>query len=414
MQILAFKFDIVVVGAGPAGLYAAIYLKQVRPELSVLVLESKKKIKPKLCGDYLCPPSINLLLERDLRQILRESKPIKGMQLFAADGTTVNCPFSKTNKIQGISIRRQRFDTLLCEKALELGVEVSFGEAATEIAQSGSSWHVCTQKRYIDCKLLIGADGRSSYVAKKLQWRVEKFGERIALRTYAERRVLPAEMPILGNGEFGEMHILPDSSYIGVNPISTNLVSLCLVTDRKKLNGHKLSQVFEKAFWSSGALPKKYRLNFKEHTIDSAYPIKNDTKKIAEKNVALIGDAAGFIDPITGEGNYAALKSASLLVKELTAIDLRSNLELSIALTKYTLQYQREFAAKAVLNYFFQFLIRRASLANTFAKCLRTFPRFALKFMQIAANCNRTVDNAEFEAVLQNCLHGDYAQDKAA
>ncbi len=370
-------YDVIVSGAGPAGAFLALQLSKIG--MKVLVLDKNLTSKRKICGEYLCPKGVELLEEQGLDEwILGSFAPLYGMTVFTSTGRKVPTYFPKGHK--GRSIKRDVFDGKLVELAKASGAIFSFGETLRSLSRRVDLWQIKTDKGEYLTRSLVGADGRASFVSKALGNDKIVESKRVALHVYAKS--------MKATDRQGEMHLFEDGSYIGLNPIDEAEVNISLVTDASSVQGlggplkalnHYLSQSLE--------LKSRFSLFTETDRISSAFPITHSTKSIVPgQKVALVGDAAGFIDPLTGEGLYNALFSASLLAKEFTK-NRKERLCLNQSLfNNYQVQYQYHLRHKQILNRLFQLLIRKPKLVDWVALYLQTRQTRADAFIAIIGN----------------------------
>jgi menaquinone-9 beta-reductase len=359
------NFDAIIIGAGPAGLMLAIKLRKLN--LEVLVLDRLPHIKRKVCGEYLCPKGVELLEREDLLPLLNDFPTITGMNLFSPKGKRIESHFIK----EGRALNRAIFDQRLCEKALSLGVKVKFDQQIIKIDfDKDRSHHVIESQHgeHYTSKLLVGADGRSSFVAKHFGLNIESHdheGKKIALHLHARTKH--------SNSRQGEMHLFTEGDYIGLDPSDEHMMNITLVCDQQKLKGKKPKELLLYYLEKSESLKGKFVVDDQDK-VEMVYPLSHKTSTVAKKNVALVGDAASFIDPLTGEGIYQALLSATLLATNYPSLEL------------YRKAYRATFRQKKNLNTFFQFFIRRENLLEIFASLLQRSQRLADIFINIIGN----------------------------
>ncbi|MEK6554899.1 MAG: FAD-dependent monooxygenase, partial [Bdellovibrionota bacterium] len=241
-------------------------------------------------------------------------------------------------------------------------------------------WVVETNTTKYTTRVLVGADGRKSIVSKALDNDVAVSERRVALHAYVN-------MPGL-NIRQGEMHIFENGAYIGINPTGEREMNFSLVLDAGELQAlgsplnalnHYISQ--------SAHLKARFKPFEDAKVITAAYPIQHRTKSIIPAhNVALIGDAAGFVDPLTGEGMYNALLSSQLLAEQIEKSFSQSlHIEKKV-FVEYERQYSKVLRNKIRLNRFFQILIRHPKLIEVIARFLLTRQRRADAFIGIIGN----------------------------
>lgn len=376
---MSLVYDAIIVGAGPAGAFCAWQL--AKNNMKVLLIDSATKTKRKVCGEYLCPRGVELLKQHGLH-LFAETQflPLFGMKIVTAQGTEVNTVFPATSgKNYGLSLQRDIFDQHLLNKAINAGAEFHSSETFVEYKNFQSLLLVQTNAGQYKSRIIIGADGRKSKVSQQIGAQLPATNKRVALHAYLK----PKETP----ERFGEMHILKDAAYFGVDPIHDSEVNISLVCDGEKIRELGGSH----ATWNhyihqSPQLLKQFGTLSNQMTLHTTSPIQNSVSKMRAHNVALVGDAAGFVDPLTGEGIYNALYSADLLSRELVKEFNSSINNFTPALVRYEAQYKKAIAEKSKLNRIFQWVIRHPQVVEFIAWFLNTNPHRANSFVGVIGN----------------------------
>lgn len=366
-----------IVGAGPAGAILAYFLALQGHK--VYLFERKATIKRKVCGEYLCPKGVELLEELNLfHQLCAGFNPLIGMELVSPKDEVVTAYFPKPRGLErGLSINRQIFDQRAVDLALERGVIFKNGSVVTHVFQrSNGCWVVDTDKEQFEFDFLVAADGRQSKIGHLLGHVRHNETQRAALHCFLPRKTNRAK-------RLGEMHIINSSTYCGLNPISDDEVNFSIVFDTIQLHSHKPSEIINQAIRKSRRLSTMFECLPADQSVEirSVGCLRNDNDFIAGNALAYVGDAAGFLDPLTGEGVYNALWSSHLLAK---AIAGQSSLE--SALVHYKRQKKKLGLQKKWLNLFFQFLIKRPLLIGWVVKYLKKSQERADQFIGIIGN----------------------------
>lgn len=362
-------YDAIIIGGGPSGAFTAYRLAHAG--WKTLVLERHREMPRKVCGEYLCPKGADLLYEEFGAEIDALALPVFGMTIFSPQGQRVVTHFPKNGR--GFSINRQRLDRFLMEKARESGVEIRMGSPLNDIQPNGDEWLVSSGTKTFRARNVIGADGRSSRVSKLFFNDNESHAKRLAAHTLVNATSV--------NGRFGEMHLFSDGSYIGVNPVGPLETNLSLVSDAEKIQDlGGLSKALRHYVEKSESLSQRFAKTLESAEVSAAFPIQHLTRSVTPApRIFLVGDAAGFVDPLTGEGIYNALVSALLLTDSL----IKSPADAEIIFSK---SYVKLLSGKKRLNLGFQWILRRPSLIESIARFLLQNQRRADTFIGIVGN----------------------------
>ncbi len=284
-------FDILIVGAGPAGAACAAFC--ARRGLKTLVVEKAVFPRDKVCGDCLnpsCWPVLDRLGVSDRVLALPHSK-LAEVEFISIGGRSVKFPLKASARGE-IAVKRSLFDRALLQHAIESGAEVRQGEAVTAVEKG---WKVRVGDEVIESRILVAANGRNSSVARMLGLLPASRKDRVALQTH-----IPAPC---GFGERVVLRFLP-AGYCGFGTVGDGLLTLCLVGKPSGIP----------------ALKKWAEANFgvsQTHEWQTIAPLARDPVPAAAENLFLVGDTARVVEPFTGEGIYYALASAELAAKHI-------------------------------------------------------------------------------------------------
>ena len=341
-----------IVGASFAGLAAALEISRLGH--AVTVVERQAQIERQVCGEYLTPEGVEQMRLLGLEDLIARAPKIWGMQLVAPNASRVSCHFMRGR--YGHAINRKEVLAGMLERALASGVQVLMGETLLGIDQVGERMVCRTDRSTLVSDYVIGADGRQSRTAHFLGGaaNVRREMKRVAVHAYLRpRRSLEGQ---------GQMHIFADGAYVGLNPTAVDEVNVSIVLSVEGLRS-----------WASAKdCLNHYLLNspglvdvlppVTDEEVRVSYPLGRRGGEVCFPRACLIGDAAGFIDPLTGEGITSALKTAVLLGEALA-----SEPDAQLAFARYANARAERFREKDAINTCFQWLIQKPRLCDAVA-----------------------------------------------
>ena len=355
------RWDAIVVGAGPAG--SATALQLARAGARVLLLDRARFPRDKPCSESLSPAATPLLerLDASLLPAVERSAPgrLYGMQVVAPDGATAVGRFAAAHpyappRPYGYALPRTVLDTLLVRAAERAGAVIEEGTQAEELLyDQGAVGGVVTRsaaggRSALRARVVVGADGLRSVVARRLGLRRASRPERIAFSAHYR--------DVGGVGDAGEMHI-GNPGYVGLGPIGDGVTTVALVLPTAAAR-ERAAALRQGGLVTELERFPRLRGRFTAARLVRELLITGPFAQWSRRAVApgggalLVGDAADFFDPFTGQGLYAALRGAELAAATLiVALTAAGEGPLpAAALSPYGAARRRAFAGKWVLE----------------------------------------------------------------
>jgi len=382
--------EVVVVGGGPAGSSTAWFLAQAG--FDVLVVDRARFPRDKTCSEYMSPQAARILDAMGALGLVESAgaDKLNGMSVTSPAGVTLRGDFAADHgyrgyRDHGLALRRTILDEILLRRAEAGGARVREGVKVTDVLKSPDG-RVCGVQirdaddapRELRARVVIGADGLRSVVGRRLGLIRNGWPRRIALVSHYRG--------IEGMKDVGEIH-LDRRGYSGMANVGNGLTNVAVVVPASisaEIAGDRTG-FFEEWFASRPHLAPRFANAERVSPVRATGPFASAAKVAWTPGAALVGDAADFYDPITGEGVYAALRGGELLADHVTRA-LRDADGGNGALRDYDAARRREFSGKWKVERIIGMSICSTATMNRIARVLAANKGMADLFVGVAGD----------------------------
>ncbi len=366
--------EVLVVGGGPAGTSTAVAL--AREGVDVMLVDRARFPRPKPCAEYLSPEASRILDAMGALTAVESTgaAQLAGVLVRAPSGDTIRGEFIAGHSYtpyrkRGLSVRREVLDKVLIDSARAAGVDVRESARVTGLtAGAGHGYEVSvfgsTGQTSVRTRLVIGADGLHSIVARRLGLtRAARWPRRLALVTHYEG--------VAGLTDLAEMHVERDG-FVGIADVGHGLTTVALVvpaTRARELSGRK--EEFLTAWLNAKPhLATRFARAKRVSPIQATGPFASQARRASARDALLVGDAADFFDPFTGEGIFSALHGGELAgAAALRALRGRES-DRAGALAAYDRERRRAFGGKWIVERVIAAVVASPWLINRAARTL--------------------------------------------
>ncbi|WP_163407213.1 NAD(P)/FAD-dependent oxidoreductase [Flavobacterium ajazii] len=330
--------DVLIIGGGLAGLASALHLS--KKGLSVIVIEKAAYPRHKVCGEYISNEILPYLQWLGVNVSELQPTHISNFEFSAQNGRIAHTKLP----LGGFGVSRFALDNFLYEKAVQNDCTV-ITDSVIGVSFENNAFTVTTSQQIFISKIVLGAYGKRSnidqllardFIAKKSPW--------LAVKGHY-------------NGEFDNSLVALHNfqgGYCGVSVVEKNIINICYLADYETFKKYKNIDDYQKE-----VLYKNQNLKavFENSTPIFEKPltisqISFDKKNPVENHVLMIGDTAGLIHPMCGNGMAMAIHSAKI-ASELV-LDFYSGKIESHALLekKYRTEWNKHFKNRLIMGRF--------------------------------------------------------------
>ena len=357
-------YDALIIGGGLAGCSAAIQLAQ--QGFSTLLLEKQTYPAHKLCGEFLSTEVIAAFERLGVMPAVRAAgaHSIRHSRVTAPGGSLFEAPLPGT----ALGLSRYALDRLLFEHAAATGADVQDGTPVQAVEGNlAEGFSVRTSAETFSARVVLGAYGKRGVLDRKLERPFfEKQTPFVAFKAHYEGLALPSTI---------ELHAFP-GGYCGLSHIEGEQVNACWITheDALKASGGRPEGMIEGAMAENAVLAARFRaMRRVSPSFLAISQISFAPKEPFDGDVCMVGDTAGLITPLCGDGMAMALYAAELAAP-LTARYLRRNLTADAFRQHYARLWKQTFRPRLCLGRVLHHAYIRPPVANLAVQACRTAP----------------------------------------
>lgn len=359
------SFTAAVIGGGLAGLSLSILISKAG--YKTILFEKEKYPFHKVCGEYISLESWNFIEKLGLKLSSLSLPIIKKLIVSSPNGNTVITNLD----LGGFGISRFFLDNELKKIALENGVTIYEETKVTDVLFADEMFTVKYNGGEVLSKIVAGSFGKRSNLDAKwkrnfINQKPNKLNNYIGVK-YHVKINLPADTIALHNFENG---------YCGVSKIENGESCLCYLTTAENLkkNHNSIKEMEKKVLFKNPLLKKIFTESefvFKEPVTISQ--ISFDKKNQIENHVLMLGDSAGMITPLCGNGMSMAFHSTKIAYENISSF-LKGEIGRQQMEINYKNEWQKRFEKRLRNGRIIQRFFGKEKLTNFFIRIIKPFP----------------------------------------
>ena len=344
----------------------------------MLVLERARFPRPKACAECLSAEGTRLLARMGVLGAIERAgvARLRGMIVRSPSGHRIVGDFEGAHGYapfdrRSVAVRREVLDPILLDAARDAGARVEHLARVADVERDARGRVIGVRidgvhaDRTLRAPIVVGADGLRSVVARRLGLAARgRWPKRIAIVAHYEG--------VVGMTDYGEMHVERDG-FVGLADVGHGLTTVAMVVPAKRgrdMDGDPASFL---AAWlaSHPHLAARFTRATRVGAVTTTGPFAVHARRAWAPGAALVGDAADFFDPFTGEGMYSALRGAEMLAERVAApLAGRDEVAIDAALADYDRTRRAEFRAKWTIERIIAAVVARPMLIDRAARAL--------------------------------------------
>ena len=333
------NYDAIAIGAGLSGCSAAIQLAKLG--YRVLLLEQSHYPMHKLCGEFLSIEVTEAFANLGILEQVHKigAQPIHRAYLTTSDGASFRCPLPST----ALGLSRYQLDLMLFERAQALNVTCIDNTKVTGVTGNlTEGFTVSTSKGEFSGRLVLGAFGKRSALDRSLN---RKF-----IQTRSPWIAYKGHFTGVDIGDVIELHSFPNG-YCGLSQIETGEINVCWIAHERVMKEPTHPELgIPSSLAQNPVLADRFlQMQRTSPSLQGLSQISFACKENFHHDICMIGDTAGMITPLCGDGMAMALRSAEIAVPFVSQF-LEDQITAIAFKQKYTIAWQREFQTRLQLG----------------------------------------------------------------
>ncbi|MFV8326973.1 NAD(P)/FAD-dependent oxidoreductase [Flavobacterium sp. ZS1P14] len=353
--------EVLIIGGGLAGLTAAIHLSKIG--FQITVVEKNEFPKHKVCGEYISNEVLPYLNWLDLKIVDLYPTAITKLEFSTVSGKKIKSILP----LGGFGISRYTLDEYLYKKAIANGCKIILNTVETIVFENEMFTVTTSDKLVLESEMVIGAFGKRSPIDQKLSRNfIQKKSPWLAVKGHYSGD-FPSDLVGLHNFKGG---------YCGVSKVENDAINICYLADYETFKKFKNVADYQNNVISQNphlkAIFKKSSLLFEKPLTISQ--ISFEKKQAVENHILMIGDTAGLIHPLCGNGMAMAIHSAKIvseLIEKYFNNEIKSRNKLE---EKYLQEWNSNFRKRLKIGHFLSNLLQRQKLSGVLMLIVITFP----------------------------------------